>query len=367
MTPRASVVFVVQLLQDMNILRGLAYLAARETDAEIVFLCSDGFVKRDTRGVWQAELADLSAELAAPVHVFGQAAEGLAVLQGRHGILIASSESDLGAHRETHGIFRIAPRGWLRVTLQHGLECIGFLQNREHVLAHGRNVGFGADVICTWSADPRMQTAMTAASRSKAIVTGPSTLLQRAVPAPDRPEAVGGLICENLHSVRLRASGNHGASFMEHFCSFCAAENRAGRGVTMRPHPGGQYVLKQNVALPGNVVLNNEPIYRVALDRYAYGISAPSTVVLDMVLAGIPTAVWRDEGGIMDHSIYAGLTDIDRAGTWSDFAREARLRPDAILARQAAFLDRLGVVTHRGEVYARFARLLVNGLHRRAA
>lgn len=361
---RDTIVFQVHLLQDINILRGLALLAARETGAEILFLCSDTFRKRDSQGIWQAELARLAAGLRAPVFIFGNPAEGLAVLQGRRGVLIASSESDLGAHAEAHDLFRIAPPGWLRVTLQHGLECIGFLQNREHVLAHGRNIGFGADVICAWSADPRMQTAMTAASRSKAIVTGPSTLLQRAVPDKDHPPVVGGMVCENLHSVRLRASGDHGTSFMAEFRTFCETEAARGEGVTLRPHPGGQYVLKNKVALPGNVVLNNLPMYRVALARYAYGISAPSTVVLDMVLAGLPTAVWRDPDGVMDAGLYAGLTAIDGHASWSDFARQARQDPQPILARQDVYLGRLGILTDPSEIYARYARLLVNGLQR---
>lgn len=364
---RDTIMFQVNLLQDINILRGLACLAARETGAEIAFLCSDAFRKRDSQGIWQAELSRLAARLEAPVFLWGAPAEGLAVLQGRRGLLIAASESDLGAHSDAHTLFRIAPPGWLRVTLQHGLECVGFLQNREHVLAHGRNVGFGADVICAWSADPRMQSAMTAASRAKAIVTGPATLLQRRLPDADHPPVVGGMVCENLHSVRLRGSGDHGASFMAEFRAFCETEAARGEGVTLRPHPGGQYVLKNNVALPPNVVLNNLPIYRVALGRYAYGISAPSTVVLDMVLAGLPTAVWRDAGGVMDAGLYAGLASIDGHASWSAFARQARQDPQPILDGQAVYLDHLGILADPDEIYARFARLLVNGLQRSVA
>lgn len=364
---RDTIVFQVHLLQDVNILRGLAFLAARETGAQIVFLCSEAFRKRDSQGIWQAELDRLAGRLGAPIFIVGAPAQGLAVLQGRRGVLIASSESDLGAHSDAHDLFRIAPPGWLRVTLQHGVECVGFLQNREHVLAHGRNISFGADVICAWSADPRMQSAMTAASRSKAIVTGPSTLLQRAVPDEDHPPVAGGIVCENLHSVRLRASGDHGASFMTAFRAFCEDQGAQGEGVTLRPHPGGQYVLRNKVVLPDNVVLNNLPIYRVALGRYAYGISAPSTVVLDMVLAGLPTAVWRDAGGVMDADLYAGLTSIDTHASWSAFAHQARHDPHPILARQAAYLDGLGILTDRDEIYARYARLLVNGLQRSAS
>lgn len=357
-----TIVFPLSLLQDVNILRGLAYLAARETSARIVFLMSDGFVKRDWLGTWQAEVQQMATDLSAEVRLFGSPIEALAVLQGRRGLIIAGSESDLNNHRDIHGLFRIAPPGWLTVTLQHGLECVGFLQNREHVIAHGRNVGFGADIVCTWSDDPRMLTAMNAAQASKAIATGPSSLLQR----PAEGDAHGGIVAENLHSARLNATGAHAASFMEIFSDFCTHEGTAGRGVTLRPHPGGQYVLKNAVPLADNVTINNDPMYRVPLAGHSYGISAPSTVVLDMVLAGVPTAVWRDPGGVMDVGNYTGLAEIDTLETWVAFVEKVRTQPDEIRARQSAYLDRLGLITDRATIYARYARLLINGLSRSA-
>ena len=57
------------------------------------------------------------------------------------------------------------------------------------------------------------------------------------------------------------------------------------------------------------MVLANNPIYRTNLGAYCYGVSAPSSVVIDMVLAGIPTAVWRDQDGMMDTRHYDGLTN----------------------------------------------------------
>ena len=361
-----SIVFVFNLLQDVNVLRGLVHLAARETSASLVLLETTGFIKRDGREVWRAELAKLAREAGAERFVYGQPAQALAALWGRRGLIIAGSESDLSNHRQVHELFRVAPPGWCRVTLQHGLECVGFLQNREHVVAHGLDVRFGADVVVSWSGSPRMLTAMGPGEAAKLYVGGPSALLQRAVMGEAHPPIDGGMVCENMHSVRLRATGDHVASFMDVFEAFCAEEERAGNRVTLRPHPGGQYVLRNDVPLPDNVTLNNLPIYEVALERYAYGISAPSTVVLDMVLAGIPTAVWRDPGGVMDARNYDGLTPIDRLETWTAFAAEARERPHAILERQRRYLDRLGILTDTGDIYARYARLLVNGLERAA-
>lgn len=358
--PPRETVFLINLLQDVNILRGLVYLAARETETDLRFLVSTAFLKRDAQGIWQREVSQIAQDVGAHLNVFGTPLEAFAILQGRSGTIFAASESNLSAHKETSGTFRVAPPGFLRVTLQHGFECVGFLQNREHVRAHGRNITFYADVVCGWQA-PNTLTAMAPSQRSKLYVTGPSALLQVPRRGPEHPPVNGGMVCENLHSVRLTATGNHRAVFMDIFFEFCDDMAAQGKEVTLRPHPGGQYVLKNNVALPDNVTLNNLPMYKVDLSAYAYGISAPSSVVIDMVLAGIPVGVWRDPAGIMDAGNYDGLTEIAGLDDWHAFERDVALRPEMILERQRVFLERSTMVTDPAEVYRRFARLLVAG------
>lgn len=359
--PQKTVYFIINLLQDLNVVRGLVFLTLRETEAGVGFLVSDAFLKRDERRIWQAELAALAAEVGASLHVFGAVNEAFAVLQGGSGMIIAASESNLHAHWQTHDVLRIAPPGYLRVTLQHGFECVGFRQSRDHVVAHGRNIGFAADVICSWF-EPAAMTSVTASERAKLYVSGPPMLLL-APPAdhPGHPPQDGGMVCENLHSVRLSATGDHKASFMDIFFEFCGRMAKRDTAVTLRPHPGGQYVLKNNIELPANVRLNNLPMYKVNLKGYAYGISAPSTVVFDMVLAGIPVGVWRDSGGVMDAGNYAGLTEIATLEDWLAFERDARLRPEMLIDRQTVFLHKLSMPTDPAEVYRRFARLLVAG------
>ncbi|MDQ3471858.1 MAG: hypothetical protein M3428_05730 [Pseudomonadota bacterium] len=354
---RKRVVFLFNLLQDLNIVRGLVYLTARETDADILLLVSHGFLKRDRLNGWQSEVAVLAADTNASIFLYGSPIEATAALKGGTGIIFAGSESSLLAHWETSDVFRAAPPGYVRVTLQHGIECIGFLQCREHVMSHGRNVSFGADIVCGWMELPAL-TSMVASERAKLVVTGPPTLLQSPGSFPAETQTTG-LVCENLHSVRLRASGDHKAAFMDIFFAFAAALAARGEGVTLRPHPGGQYVLKNNVALPANVELNNRPIFDVNLKAYRFGISAPSTIVLDMVLAGIPVGVWRDPAGVMDASTYDGLTAISTLDDWLAFERDIVLRPDMILERQRLFLERLRMPIKPAEIYNRFARLIV--------
>lgn len=355
-----AVFFIINLLQDVNIVRGLVYLTARETDAQIGFLVTQAFIKRDRQKIWQREVAALAAATGAAMFLYGEVAEALAPLAGRSGIIFAAAESNLTAHREVSEVFQGAPAGYLRITLQHGFECVGFLQSREHVLSHGRNISFSADVVCGWF-DQATLTSLTASERAKLYVSGPPTLLQRRHRTHEHG-MTSGLVCENLHSVRLRASGDHKTSFMEIFFAFCAKMAEHDEVLTLRPHPGGQYVLKNNVALPANVRLNSSPIYDVDLSTYRFGISAPSTIVFDMVLAGIPVGVWRDPNGIMDTSNYNGLTEISTLDEWLAFERDVRLRPDMILDRQQSFLGRLAMPTDPQEVYRRFGRLIIAGL-----
>lgn len=355
---RSRIAVLVNLLQDVSVIRPLVHLAAREADAEVHLLQSAQFERRDKDGTWRAEVAALAQDVGAELRTFADVAEAYLLLQDGHGVLVAGSESNLPGHSVTHEVFRAAPAGYLRVTLQHGLECVGLLQNREHVLAHGDAVTFAADVVCAWMPPDRLA-SLAPSQRAKVLVTGPTSLLQRAAPGPAMPGAGGGLVCENLHSVRMRASGAHGPPFMRTFGEFCDALALAGEGVALRPHPSGQYVLKNKVPLPPNVALNNLPMYRVDLSAYAWGISAPSTVVLDMVVAGLPVGVWRDPHGVMDLSTYAGLTQISALDDWVGFVRDARVRPEAILSRQRRWLRDLGIQLDPAEAYRRFARLLV--------
>jgi glycosyltransferase involved in cell wall biosynthesis len=354
---RPRVVFLVNLLQDVNILRPLALLAASELDIPVEFLMSDKFIERDSQGLWQAEIEGLCQQIGALSRIYDSEFAAHALLQGKRGVLVAASESNLSAHTHTHNVFRVAPPQFLKVTLQHGYECVGFLQNREHDKAHGRGVMFAADVICGWC-DPAAMRSIAPSERSKYYLTGPSALLQQ----PPRAAPTGrGMVCENLHSVRLRMSGGFEATFMETFSDFCAELERRGQQVTLRPHPGGQYVLKNNIEIPPNVDLDNAPMYRVDLSSFTYGISAPSSVLIDMVLAGLPTAVWQDEDGIMDASNYEGLTSISGLDDWLAFERDAALRPSMLLERQARFLARSRLQVDRRLAHERFARLLSGG------
>ncbi len=352
-------IFVVNLLQDVNIIRPLVYMASRDLGMRTEFLVTKQFYKRDKSSVWKAELQEISKATGTPLLPTETPMDSIKLLQNKAGVLVAGSESSLSAHKAVHDIFRCAPSSLLKITLQHGYECVGFLHNKAHDQAYGRNVTFAADVICSWSARHRLS-ATGPAQAAKVFVTGSTGMLQICNSTRMESESKPGLVCENMHSVRLNTGGNFKTSFMQIFEKFSNILDENKLAVTLRPHPGGQYVLKTNAQISSNVIINNNPIYKVDLSRFAYGISAPSSILIDMIVAGIPVAVWRDETGIMDTSNYQGLTEISTLEDWVEFSREAVSNPSKYLALQTRFLEHLQMPTDPEWIYRRYAGLFLS-------
>jgi glycosyltransferase involved in cell wall biosynthesis len=338
--PLPQAAFLFDLIQDINVLRPIIRVLATETRLDLLFLISHKLVRRDRSRVWLAELAELASLTGARSARFEGPLTACELLQGRSGLLFSASETNLAAHEVNHKVFLSAPNGYVRITVQHGHECVGFRQNREQTIAHGDQVRFAADIVCGWGPVDAME-HLCSSERDKYFELGPPMVLDRlfnASRAESRP--ADGLVCENLHSVRMRTTGNFQAAYLDTIQKFAATQAQAGRSIALRPHPGGQFVIKNNVALPSNVTLANSAMYKTDLKRFAYGISAPSSVVIDMVIAGIPTAVWRDADSIIDTSGYAGLTQVSSVDDWAKFAEAAVTDPEPILARQREFLDR---------------------------
>ena len=248
MSQQRTAVFVMNLVQDVNILRPLVFMAARDFGFRTLILVSSKFAERDLQGIWRSELEQLSAETDSELQTFESDWDAFRALKGC-GVIFAGSESSLPGHGTTHALFRYAPPTFLKVTLQHGFECVGFRHSAAHDRVHGRMVSFAADVVCAWQPTERL-TSMAPSQRPKALVTGPSAVLQPFTePFERHPGAPGEIVCENLHSVRLNTTGElKGLICRRHSGNSAAASARQGRKVVLRPHPGGQYVLKNKVA-----------------------------------------------------------------------------------------------------------------------
>lgn len=350
-------IFILNLLQDVNVLRPLIYLASSDLKLSTELIITDGFSKRDSAAIWRKEISEIVKDTRSLTFFVKDDFESYKVLEGKSGVLFAGSESDLTAHAPTHNLLGIASSDFLTVTLQHGYECVGFLQSKQHIIAHGKNITFGADVVCGWSNIEKL-TTMADSQKSKLLVTGPTSVLQMATKQRKKPY---GIVCENLHSVRLSASGDMKEGFMEMFDNFCGQLNKRNIKVALRPHPGGQYVLKNNVKLAKNVEINNHPMYKVDLSQFAYGVSAPSSVVIDMILAEIPVAVWRDSDGVMDTDNYLGLAQVSTVNDLLEFEADATRNPNKYISRQGDFLDRARLEVDPEFVYGQYKGLIEAG------
>jgi len=366
-----SIVFLADQVQDVNIIRPLLALARQHTEADVMVMATSMFFGRDGTGLWQMELRAICGRLGIPVFECASAFEAVQLLQGSHGLLIAAAESNAKAHEAAHEIFSVAPSSFLRVTLQHGFECVGFLHNAAHDRAHGRSAAFNADVICGWFGDGILR-SVGPWERAKLIITGPPLLLPQpdsgevddAFSLPRVIEALMGesevtgeqphrrpapnkhmrpcLICENLHSVRL-GSAILKSGFLAQFTDFAEEAPGLGLEVWLRPHPAGRYTDIKGVALPEGVKKSSRPIYREDLGRFRFAVSAPSSILFDFIVAGIPAAVWQDEYGEIDIRNYPGLPVIRKAEDWRAFAEDAETKREALLAEQQAFLDGLAI------------------------
>lgn len=355
MFQRPTAIFLVNLIQDLSVLRPLMIMAHRDFDFEVRILVSTKFRSRDLFGIWEAELEALCRETKARLTIYRSELDAYHELEGT-GVIFSASESSVPEHQTSHNLLKYAPPTFLKVTLQHGFECVGFRHSAAHDRAYGATVSFGADILCAWQ-PPQQQRSLAVSQRPKVQVTGSTALLQTFDGPVHRDREAPGLVCENLHSVRLKSTAGLTDSFLSEFELFCRLIQENGERVVLRPHPGGQYVLKNKVELPANVEVNNAPMYRLDLRRFAYGISAPSSVLIDMLLADIPTAIWCDSEGNIDTSNYRGLTTVSSAGEWRAFAAEARSDPARFLQLQRRFLAEQQMPLDPADVFARYARI----------
>lgn len=344
--------FLFDLLQDVSVLRPIIRTLAQSLDIDLLMLYSAQFERRDKQRVWMSELEELAVNHGAALGRFDGPFEAVLALQaqgqGRPGLLFSASESNLPAHAVNHNVFLSTPSEFVRITVQHGYECVGFNQNREQTLAHGSTVRFAADVLCGWVPIDALR-HLCPSERGKYVEIGPPLVLNRLFDVHKGPIlASSGLVCENLHSVRMRTTGAFQATYLDTLLEFAARQGAVGRRIALRPHPGGQFVIKNKVELPRNVALANKPMFKTDLEGFAYGISAPSSVLIDMVLARIPTAVWSDGDDLIDTSAYSALKRVRTVDDWVAFADDVARDPQPFLERQERFLrqTRLDVDPH---------------------
>jgi hypothetical protein len=331
------IVFYIALPQDVPILRPLILLAHSLPKKRVELL-----VSKYLNGLPAGEEIDkLSSALRLPKVYCEPGKDAARALEGRSGMLIAGHESSVAPHHLSYDLFKALPGSFLRVAPQQGFESIGFLHNAAHQAAYGSDIRFAADIVVGWF-DEALLKNFPPAERAKLFVAGPPIMIEPRPPAPSAKPSRFGMVCENLHSVRFTSPAVH-EYFLAQFFAFAERARAAGSIVDLRPHPAGLFTDKMGLKLPPNVERNRRPLYEQDLNDFGFAISPPSSILFDFVVAKVPTAVWIDAEGRMDHANFAGLETVSSAEEWWAFAERAISDRAAIVASQEKFMERLGI------------------------
>lgn len=111
-----------------------------------------------------------------------------------------------------------------------------------------------------------------------------------------------------------------------------------GQRLALRPHPAGRFTQRNGVVLPDNVDLSSEPLYDLNLGEFSCVISAPSTILFDFAVAGVPAAVWVGADKDVDARNFSGLSQVGSVDDWWRFHWAATWDRDALVASQGEFL-----------------------------
>src|SRR5690348_13737560 len=112
-----TAVFLINLVQDVNVLRPLVYMAARDFGMDSLLLVSAKLAGRDLFGIWRSELELICRDTGARLEVFGDDWEAQRHLTS-HGVIFAGSESHLHNHVTTHSDSCYSAPGYLPVAVR---------------------------------------------------------------------------------------------------------------------------------------------------------------------------------------------------------------------------------------------------------
>ena len=311
-----TILFLFNLITDLYILRKLIFLCKDDTNYDVVLLITKNFLERDKDKTLINELLLIQNEINVEIFIIRDNVNLYNKLNNViKGILISASESTIKnpcPHAETYEIIKICRSNITTITIQHGFECVGFLQNLNHYFIYGNNIGFGSDIICGWI-EKQYQRDLIPSSKSKYVFTGNPAYIEKTSKRSfyhkyknlnniEKP----GIICENTSSARYRKSNLAKNEFINDFLSLANLLKEKGKTIVLRPHPSSKFkkfILYNTEKLPKNVYIENCLSHKINWNNYSYGISAPSSVILDMYISGLPVCLWRDSAKSVDNKL----------------------------------------------------------------
>ncbi len=328
-----TAVALLDLVQDFEVLRPLLLRAASPDSGFLLHLSVSDRVLKST--AWPM-IESFARTLEVPWFTPASPTDVVRLLGSAKALLLTASESTAAAHAFGHSVCRMAPPRTFRVTMQHGLECIGLRHHRAHDFDFPHGVRFASDLVLTWD-HLRHLPDVHPGEQNKCVPVGViKTIAERASMRsehlwadgvmPVQPaQATRLLLAENLHSVRFRSPARY-QRFMR-FVEEAAA--KPGLEVTIRSHPASRILEKQREEnqlkfLDGTLRLED-------LTSFDAFVSPPSTILLDSVLAGTATAVWSDGPATGECANYQGLPIVADFADWCSL-RERAPDPQQALA-----------------------------------
>lgn len=321
---RMNVVIVLDLIQDFEVLRPLVTRCAQSPAWSNLWISISDRVM--TSHMWpqiSIYLDVMQIRWFKPISPL----DVVNVLGGERAVLITASESSANGHKFSHTVCQLANRKTFKITVQHGYECVGLRHHQAHDASLPEGVRFASDVVFTWSATDQL-TNVHPSDRAKCIPVG---IVKSGAQESAVEDHIGQqlmhtygtfrqtalhrriLVAENLHSVRF-VDANRYQRFLE-FIRGLEADSLF--DLTLRSHPGKR-TLECDDTFKGYNFLKGtmRSQHFQAFDAF---VSPPSTIVLDAVLAGVPTAIWSVRKQLGDCENYAQIPVLNSSseiGSW---------------------------------------------------
>jgi hypothetical protein len=359
---RMKVVIVLDLIQDFEVLRPLVTRCAQNPAWSNLWISVSDRVM--TSHLWpqiSVYIDVMQIRWFKPISPL----DVVNVLGSERAVLITASESSANGHKFSHTVCQLAHRKTFKITVQHGYECVGLRHHQAHDASLPQGVRFASDVVFTWSACDQL-TNMHSSDRAKCIPVGivKSGVQESAVEdhIGQRLMQAGGkstqavshrriLIAENLHSVRF-VDANRYQRFLE-FIRGLEADRSV--NLTLRSHPGKR-TLERDEMFKGYAFLTGT-MRAQHFHAFDVFVSPPSTIVLDAVLAGVPTAIWSVREELGDCENYAQIPVVN---TCSDIGRWLQNSDDRaiILKNYQWALDNICAVNGTPQAWSRMNELV---------
>ena len=252
---------------------------------------------------------------------------------------ISAADTGALAHKAGHTLnSRARTKGLPTFTVQHGFEQLGLTYADD---LHGRDTRFAAETIFTWGPPEGLADWVPAETRAAAVPIGSPKAMSPPAAGPHLGQGYSQVagVFENLHWARFDDD------YRERFLADLAAvaEGAPDTLFLVKPHHAGRWLVRNRERLPtlDNLFVidptdpawepHTAPALIAGMDAV---LTTPSTVAMDAVRAGKPTAVIGYE---LDLRLYDPLTIIRERMDWRAFLDA---RGAAHLKKGEAFLNR---------------------------